>query len=311
LLEVVELPLFQKGPQTMTGSLHSLVGDTPCSPSIQTSLSTGANSGASKKRAHRKLPGYLFHKASGQARVRIDGKDYYLGPYGSDESRIEYGKLIANQASGATVDPLRGTGSEASQGLAVSELVLSFMLHARKHYLKNNVETSEVDCFKLAANPLVVLYGTTPAREFGPLALKAVRQSMIDNKWARKSINRAVARIRHIFRWGVENELVDATTLSRLQAVSALLKGRTDAHDNPPRTAVSDDDLNAVRRDVSPLVRDLIDLQKLIGSRSGELLSLTGQSSIVLGKSGSRQSKATRTSITERLAHWLLDRRPR
>jgi hypothetical protein len=84
------------------------------------------------------------------------------------------------------------------------------MLHVRRQYLKRNVEASEVDCLDLAANPLVVLYGTTPAREFGPLALKAVRQSMIDKEWARTSISRAVARIRHIFRWRIENESVDS-----------------------------------------------------------------------------------------------------
>jgi hypothetical protein len=36
----------------------------------------------SKKRK----PSYLLHKATGQARVRIDGKDEYLGEYGSLES---------------------------------------------------------------------------------------------------------------------------------------------------------------------------------------------------------------------------------
>lgn len=42
------------------------------------------------------IPAYLLHKPTGQARVRINGKDFYLGPYGSDESRRKYGELIAS-----------------------------------------------------------------------------------------------------------------------------------------------------------------------------------------------------------------------
>ena len=52
------------------------------------------------------FPSYFLHKQSGQARVRIKGRDYLLGPYGSDESRIAYGKLIANLAGGIPIDPI-------------------------------------------------------------------------------------------------------------------------------------------------------------------------------------------------------------
>ena len=45
--------------------------------------------------AKRRRPAYLLHKATGQARVRIDGKDCYLGVYGSPESRERYDELIA------------------------------------------------------------------------------------------------------------------------------------------------------------------------------------------------------------------------
>ena len=39
-------------------------------------------------------PAYLLHKPSGQARVRINGKDYYLGPHGSADSKARYDDLI-------------------------------------------------------------------------------------------------------------------------------------------------------------------------------------------------------------------------
>ena len=44
-----------------------------------------------------KIPSYGLHKATGQARVVLSGKDFYLGPYGSEESRRAYARLIAQR----------------------------------------------------------------------------------------------------------------------------------------------------------------------------------------------------------------------
>jgi hypothetical protein len=45
-------------------------------------------------------PAYRLHKARKCAVVTIDGKNHYLGPYGSAESQEKYARLIAGwQAS--------------------------------------------------------------------------------------------------------------------------------------------------------------------------------------------------------------------
>jgi len=41
-----------------------------------------------------RVPGYLFHRASGQARVVINGVTHYLGPFDSTESKAKYRELI-------------------------------------------------------------------------------------------------------------------------------------------------------------------------------------------------------------------------
>ena len=229
------------------------------------------------------VPSYLLHKQSGQARVRINGRDHLLGPYGSDDSINGYGQLIANMAGGAVVDPLAGSKRgntttiepEADPGPSVNELCLAFLRHAQTHYVKNGRLTSEVDILKSVMRPLVELYGMLPANDFGSLALQAVRVKMVALGWTRGTCNAGVARIRRIFRHAVANELIEPKVLQKLEAVAPLLSGRTAAHDNAPRTAVVPDHIEAVRELVSPLVRDLIDLQLLTGARSGELLHLT------------------------------------
>ncbi len=46
-------------------------------------------------RRSQKFPSYSHHKASGQAIVRLDCVDHYLGPYGSEESHERYERAIA------------------------------------------------------------------------------------------------------------------------------------------------------------------------------------------------------------------------
>jgi integrase len=244
--------------------------------------------GSFRSLAKKKLPSYLLHKATGQARVRIDGRDHYLGEYGSDQSRIRYGNLIAKLAGGQLVDPIAPaksgsahkksgstTSAEADPGPSVGELCLTFLGHAETHYVKNGVQTSEVHILRSVIRPLRELYGMIPAKDFGPLALKAVRAKMVELGWARTTVNAGMSRIRRIFKRAVEDELIEPAVLQKLQAVAPLLSGRTEAHDNAPRQAVGPKDIEAVRSLVSPVVRDLIDVQLLTGARSGELLKLT------------------------------------
>ena len=115
------------------------------------------------------FPSYLRH-SSGQARIRVNGRDILLGVYGSDESRIKYGQLIAKLAGGVPIDPLadsqRGKAArrdpEADPGPTVGELCLAFLRHAETHHIMNGVPTSEVCILKSVIRPLNELFGLAP-----------------------------------------------------------------------------------------------------------------------------------------------------
>ena len=102
------------------------------------------------------------------------------------------------------------------------------------YYVKDGRPTSEQDNIRQALRFLRRLYGHTPARDFGPLALKAVRQSMIEAGRCRRLINKDVHRIRAMFRWAAGEELYPGEALAALAAVEALEKGRSEAKDRPP-----------------------------------------------------------------------------
>ena len=48
----------------------------------------------------RQIPAYQLHKATGQARVRIHGKEHWLGKHGSAESHSRYDRLIEDVVLG-------------------------------------------------------------------------------------------------------------------------------------------------------------------------------------------------------------------
>jgi integrase len=227
------------------------------------------------------VPAYGYHKGSGQARCYVKGRSVYLGEYGSEASRILYGEIVAKIVSGQPIDPLIRQKTPVNNpknapGISVAELLLAFKHHAEKHYLhKDGTPTDEIACFASAMKPVRELYALIPASDFGPLHLKAVRDRYITNGWCRGYCNKSTNRIRHIWKWGVENGMVPVTTLQALQAVSPLKSGRTTAPDHKLREAVPEENIEAVRLHLTQNHRDLFDLLRATGARPSELLSIS------------------------------------
>lgn len=226
--------------------------------------------------ARRKLtvPSYLLHKPTGQARVRINGRDIFLGRYDSPGSRAEYARIIAELAVHPTpTDP--NSATPGRRDVSVNELLLGFWGYAEAHYRRaDGTPTNELPQFRQTFRLVRELYGHTPAREFGPLALKAVRQKMIDQGWNRKLVNQRVGRVRRAFRWAVENELVPAAVLQALKAVAGLQAGRTSAREPDPVLPVADADVRATLPFLGPVVRGMVEVQLLTGMRPGEVCQL-------------------------------------
>jgi integrase len=155
--------------------------------------------------------------------------------------------------------------------LSVTELIAAFWKFAQQYYRADGEQTHEVDNYKPLLRRLKVLYGHTRAADFGPLALKALRQILIDEGLARRTINQAVNRIRHLFKWGVENQLVGPSVFHGLQAVAGLRYGRSGAKETAPVKPVPDAFVDAVLPHVSRQVAAMIELQRVTGMRSGEV----------------------------------------
>lgn len=214
-----------------------------------------------------KTPALTLHKPTGQARCRIDGRDHYLGPYGSQEAQQRYDDLKAEWL--ARQDVSRVT-------LVIDDLAIRYMRERAATYYrhKGGAPTSEVAGMRHALKFLVAVEGRTRVREFGPLKLEGVRQKMIDAGLARTTINQHVHRIRRVFRWAVAKQIVPESCWTSLKAVVALEAGRSDAREPERVKPVPEAVIEATLPHLSPVVADMVRLQLLCGCRPGELCAM-------------------------------------
>jgi hypothetical protein len=117
----------------------------------------------------RKPPKYSLHKATGQARVRVAGKDVYLGRYKSPESWEKYGQVV-NQFMAERV-------ARSWADVTVANVALAYLDHAKGYYVKHGETTARIYAVKAglrrprrSASSTATSSRTTPTSGRSPMA---------------------------------------------------------------------------------------------------------------------------------------------
>src|SRR5690606_28788106 len=121
-------------------------------------------------RTSNKVPSYKLHARTGHARAHYAGRDYWLGPYGSPESRELYSRLLRWINAGNVPDDWRarepGTPPPADKPLGsditVVKVLATFRRHARRSNVKDGRPTSEIASFRVVIRDTRKLYGLIP-----------------------------------------------------------------------------------------------------------------------------------------------------
>lgn len=229
-----------------------------------------------------RVPAYSRHRASGQAVVTLDGMDHYLGKYNTVASREKYNRLIGEWLANGRHMPL------PDHEITVIEIIERFKDHAVTYYrAPDGKPTGEWDIYRMVLHQLRLTYGKVPAVEFGPLALKALRNRLIVEHeiqnpktkemrkapgWARSFTNRQVGRIKHVFKWAVSEQLIPASVHQALLTVEGLRKGRSAARETDPVRPVPEATVAKTLPFLTKPVRAIVQLEMLTGARGGEIL---------------------------------------
>ena len=236
-----------------------------------------------------------LHAGSQRARVRINGKTHWLGPWvgrtPSPEAQQKFDELLAKWQQGrlsrspsspqvtvVDVGPSRPVSVTPAQPpkLSVAELVAAYIEYAKTYYQTSSGKTSStIDNIKQAARALGP-YLHTPAESFGPLKLTYIMEQLAaEQRLRRKTINSIANTIRRIFRWGCSREMLPGRVREALNTAESLKLGRTPAPESPPVLPVADEVVEKTLPHLPQVVRDMVQFERLTGARPGEVCNLT------------------------------------
>jgi len=229
----------------------------------------------------RRIPSYRHYKPKNLGLVVLDGRYHYLGRYGTPESLAEYHRLVQEWLLSRRPPTPRG-GRQPD--LTVGGLIFAYLEHAREYYRHpDGRPTREVDNLRDALRPLGDLYGHTPAGEFGPLALRAVREEMVRDGLCRTVVNARVKRVRRAFRWAASVELIPVSVVQALGTVEPLRRGRCAAPESPGVRPVRWEDVEATLPHLPRPVAAMVRLMRYSNCRAEDAVVVRGRDLRVQG----------------------------
>jgi integrase len=223
-----------------------------------------------------KVPKYRRHK-NGQAFVRsvkfYNGQNYYLGSYGSQESKQAYSHVLLKLSAGQDLEAPKQRKHKADP--SITELLVAYHPHATQHYTRGGKLSPEFNSMMYALRELEAGFGAVPGGSFGPRLLREYQKRVVAKGWCRRTVNRNVKRIRTFFRWASAEELVPPETYHGLRAVQALALGELGVREKPKVRPVDMKDVEATLPLLPPVVAAMVRVQYLCAMRPSEVCNMT------------------------------------
>lgn len=219
------------------------------------------------------VPKYRHHKGSGQAFIQVNGRRHYLGKWDSPKSKERYAAFVAELAVCSTAATSLPHTAPVSQ-ITVVELAAAYLDFAKGYYQKNGRPTDTLDGIKVAIRAVKGLYGHERMATFSPICLLAIQQELAGTGVTRGYVNKQVAWIKRMFKWGVSRALVPPVVYTALSTVEGLRRGRTTAREPEPVRVVDHHVVDATLPHLPAVVRDMVRFQRLTGARPGEVCQL-------------------------------------
>ena len=246
------------------------------------------------------VPSFVHHTTSNRARVRINGRDYWLGKWGSPEAQLAYDRLITEflatrrvvshaNAVTATVSPASvrvvidpaflqvADNEQIPNSPSVAELAGLYLEHCRTYYRTPDGKRTSTYDNALQAVRALRPFDDTLASAFGPRRLGMIRDAEAARGRPRVGCNTIIKHVRRLFQWAESQELVPRGTHNSLKTVEPLRQGRTNAPELAPIKPVDDAVVTATLPHLPEIVADMVRLQRLTGARPGEVCMLRPQ----------------------------------
>ena len=176
------------------------------------------------------------------AYTRVNKKHISLGRYGTEESMRRFERIVDDWR----VMQRASTCHTSDVFLTVGELAERYLIFEEARVAEGKVNPRQIYAVKYAVLALIRDHAQLPTHRFGPKSLTEIQERLSltacvskrgdhanGNTLSRTEVNRRINHIRHIFKWGIREELVRPEILDALKVVPGLRSG--EARDNPKR----------------------------------------------------------------------------
>ncbi len=257
-------------------------------------------------------PKHRLHKATGLGRVCIAGRDYYTARYNTPEADEVYRRLIGQWAAGTmgsngsavvakaradqaavnrSGDPVGALKAEQAaqqagaelpptKTITVAEVCLAYLKFAIVEYDRGGKPSEEYNHIRRVVKSLRMMFGSLRAAEFGSARLLEFRDALCraedgDAKPTRTHVNTSIGRVKRMFKWAAERELVPSGTAGALLMVKGLSRTSGMARPNRKVKPIAAAWVDATCEYLHPVMRDIVKLLECTGMRCGELCQMT------------------------------------
>lgn len=245
-----------------------------------------------------RIPLLRHHRPTGLAVVTLTSpfgrrRDYYCGPFGSEEAAQKYQRLLASWLGNARNLPTQDLKIVSEIALTLDDLAARFTEWATGYYRRaDGTPTTEADACKRAVDTLTAKYGSMHPAELSPNKLRELRDEMTlrtyglrkddegreiagsAKRLTRGYINATIRRIRQMIRWAESRELVPAATYHRLATVEYLRPGRSAAREGDGLTIVADSVIDATLQHLPKAVAGIVQVMRHTACRCGEAVQI-------------------------------------
>jgi integrase len=207
---------------------------------------------------NRRIPAYQKHP-TGQARVRINGKDYYCGKHGTPESHARYDQLIEEKVLGHLDEVAAKT---------LTSILAAWWPECKRRYVKGKGKLGGAVNWQPVIRLLRENFGDLAADQVGPKMVRHLLElEAAKRDWSLTYCRDVLSKVKLIYRWAVAEELLDVAAYQRV-VLCSIRHGRQ----TTPKPPVADEVVNQTLAHLSPKLAAMVRIQRLTGMRPGELV---------------------------------------
>jgi integrase len=223
-----------------------------------------------------RVPSYRHHKPSGQAVVTLNGRDIYLGPWDTPESKAAYDRFTAEWLARGRQQSPPPAREQAAQATLLKEVILAYYRHCEA-----TVRPVELDKVRDALKPVRLLYGETEAVSFDAISYPVIRSKMVEAGLSISTIRNRLSVVKKMLGWGVVRRLIPhevPALIKELERSEPLRIGQVGVKAPKEVKPVPEEVVRAIFPFVTPVVKAMLEIQLYTGMRPGEVCRLsTGQ----------------------------------